>query len=179
MPAPVRQIKLAKVFREAELWGKIMECSYVSALNKYITAGNIHDLIWIAEGLHEKKIAQIADNISGNRQDARVILVAGPSSSGKTTFAQRLKVQLRVNGLRPVSISLDDYFVDRDKTPLDENGEFDFESIEAIDLELFNEHLARLLSGEAVELPFYNFLTGQREYRGHIIKFFKDPAIDY
>ncbi len=164
------QRKLADIFLEAESWGSILQCDYVATLNEQVEAGKGADIIRIAEALHEKKIAQIADFVAQNRNEARVILVAGPSSSGKTTFAQRLNIQLRVNGVRPVPISLDDYFVNRDSTPCDENGEPDFEAIEAIDLALFNEHLRRILDGEEVETPFYNFKTGKREYRGHKIK---------
>lgn len=162
--------KLFKVFQEAAEWGNILRCGYVATLNECTKTGQIRDIIRVAEALHEKKIAQIADFVSAHRNEVRVILVAGPSSSGKTTFAQRLNIQLRVNGVWPVPVSLDDYFVDREKTPLDENGDYDFEAIEAIDLELFNSHLARILAGEEVELPTFNFKTGQREYRGHRIK---------
>lgn len=162
--------KLFKVFQEAAEWGNILRCSYVANLNEHTKAGGIGDIIRVAEALHEKKLAEIADYIASHHNEVRVILVAGPSSSGKTTFAQRLNIQLRVNGLWPVPISLDDYFVDRDRTPVDENGEYDFEAIEAIDLPLFNAHLARILAGEEVEMPTYNFMTGKREYRGHRIK---------
>jgi len=177
LPPFVELPKLAKVFLEAEQWGKIMKCGYVGDLNQYIEEGNFTTIIRVAEALHEKKIAQIADFISEHRKEVRVILVAGPSSSGKTTFAQRLTIQLRVNGVRPVSISLDDYFVDRDFTPRDDKGNYDFEAIEAIDLELFNEHLTRLLEGEEVKIPSYNFMTGQREYRGHIIRIDKEQPL--
>ena len=169
--------KLAKVFLEAEQWGKIMHCGYVGDLNEYNEADQLIDIIRVAEALHEKKVAQIADFISEHRKEVRVILVAGPSSSGKTTFAQRLTIQLRVNGVRPVPISLDDYFVNRDNTPRDDKGDYDFEAIEAIDLELFNEHLTRILAGEEVKIPSYNFITGMREYRGHTIRINKDQPL--
>jgi uridine kinase len=169
LPQFIEQPKLAKIFLEAEQWGKILRCGYVATLNEAINDRKISDIIRVAEALHEKKLAQIADFIADHRKEVRVILVAGPSSSGKTTFAQRLSVQLRVNGVRTVPISLDDYFIDRLHTPRDENGDFDFESIEAIDLELFNEHLVRLLKGETVKIPTYDFMSGQREYRGHEI----------
>jgi len=164
------QHKLCKVFREAEQWAKILGCDYVASLNEQAQQGNADNIIRIAEALHEKKVAQIADRIVENIEDTRVILVAGPSSSGKTTFAQRLTIQLRVNGVRPVPISVDDYFVDRASTPRDQYGNYDFETIEAIDLNLFNEHLSKLLNGEEVEVPSYNFTTGRREYKGHAIK---------
>lgn len=169
LPAFVAQQKLSEIFLEAERWGTILECGYVATLNECVENGKINDIIRVAEALHEKKIAQIADFIA-EHNEVRLILIAGPSSSGKTTFAQRLTVQLRVNGMKPVALSLDNYFVDRDKTPKDENGAYDFEAIEAIDLELFNDQLARILNGEPVSVPSFNFMTGQREYRGNIIQ---------
>jgi len=162
--------KLFKTFREAEKWVEILEIDYVASLNHLIVSLQEGEFIRIAEALHEKKIAQIADNIAEDIGKKRLILIAGPSSSGKTTFAQRLMVQLKVNGIKPFAISLDDYFVDRDKTPLDEKGEYDFESLYAIDLELFNNDLKRILAGEEVEIPTFNFHTGKREYRGHKIQ---------
>lgn len=177
LPEFVEQPKLAQIFLEAEKWGTILRCGYVATLNEHVRNGKIQDIIRVAEALHEKKVAQIADFVSEHRKEVRVILVAGPSSSGKTTFAQRLGIQLRVNGVRPVPISLDDYFVDRGHTPRDENGDYDFEAIEAIDLPLFNEHLIRLLAGEEVKIPSFNFMSGQREYRGHIIKLDKDQPL--
>ena len=120
----------------------------------------------VSEALHEKKIAQIADMIN-ERKETKVVLIAGPSSSGKTTFANRLSVQLRVNGHVPIPISLDDYFVDREHTPKDENGEYDFESVYSLDLELFNSNLSGLLKGEEVEIPSFNFKKGEREWVGH------------
>ncbi|CVK21357.1 MULTISPECIES: nucleoside kinase [Sporomusa] len=177
LPKFVENPKLFKVFKEAAQWGNILRCAYVANLNECTGKEDITDIIRVAEALHEKKIAQIADFVASHRDEVRVILVAGPSSSGKTTFAQRLNIQLRVNGVWPVPLSLDDYFVDREKTPVDEHGEYDFESIEAIDLELFNSHLARILSGEEVEMPTFNFKTGQREYRGHRIKVDKSQPL--
>ncbi len=177
LPKFVEQPKLAQIFLEAERWGTILRCGYVATLNEHVRTGNIQDIIRVAEALHEKKVAQIADFVSDHRKEVRIILVAGPSSSGKTTFAQRLGIQLRVNGVRPMPISLDDYFVDRAHTPRDENGDYDFEDIEAIDLPLFNEHLIRLLEGEEVRIPYFNFLTGQREYNGHNIKLDKDQPL--
>ncbi|MCD6463701.1 MAG: nucleoside kinase, partial [Thermotogae bacterium] len=126
-------------------------------------------LILVAEMLHEYKIALIAHEIA-RRRTVRLVLVAGPSSSGKTTFAKRLSLQLKALGLVTVPISLDDYFVDREKTPRDENGEYDFESIEALDLELFNHHLSKLLAGEEVEIPRFNFIEGKREWVGRRLK---------
>jgi uridine kinase len=132
--------------------------------------GDPGDLIRVAEAFQEKKISQVADMITSNIDRIRIVLIAGPSSSGKTTFSKRLSIQLRVNGLNPYAISLDDYFVDREKTPRDEKGDFDFESIDAIDRELFNEHLIKLIQGEEIELPRYNFKTGMREYHGEKLK---------
>ncbi|ADL08344.1 nucleoside kinase [Thermosediminibacter oceani] len=177
LPTFKEQPKLFKVIRESERWAHILGVADAGALNDYITSGRAGEIIRIAEALHEKKIAQIADTISENRDMLRVILIAGPSSSGKTTFAQRLMVQLRVNGLRPVSISLDDYFVDRDKTPLDSDGKPDFEALEAIDLKLFNQHLAALIQGKEVYLPKYNFITGKREFQKFPVKIDKDQPI--
>lgn len=177
IPPYVEQPKLFSIFREAEKWAEILEVKDVGSLNDQIAAGNAGDLIRVSEAFHEKKIAQIADLITKERDQIRVILIAGPSSSGKTTFAQRLLVQLRVNGLKPVTISLDDYFVSREETPLDENGEPDFEALEAIELDLFNEHLTKLIQGVEVEIPFFNFKTGRREYRGRKVKVKPDQPI--
>lgn len=177
LPAFINQPKLAQIFLEAERWGNILGCGYVAALNDFITTNKFSDIIRVAEALHEKKLAQIADFIAGHSDQVRVILIAGPSSSGKTTFARRLDIQLRVNGIRPVPISLDDYFVDREHTPRDENGDYDFEALEAIDLELFNRHLIQLLRGEEVDLPTFNFLTGKREYQGNKIRLDKDQPL--
>ncbi|WP_291583353.1 nucleoside kinase [Clostridium sp. UBA6640] len=161
--------KLAKVFYEAEKWGGTINIEDVGALNKIIDNGDIVNLIRVSEAQQEKKIAYIADKISENKS-INLVLVAGPSSSGKTTFSKRLGIQLSVNGLIPIPISLDDYFVDREDTPMDEFGEYDFESIYAVDLELFNNHLQILLSGGEVEVPNYNFKTGKREWNGHKMK---------
>lgn len=171
------QVKLSRIFREAERWAHILGVADVGALNDSITSGRAGEIIRIAEALHEKKIAQIADIIFENRDKMRIILIAGPSSSGKTTFAHRLMVQLRVNGLRPVSISLDDYFLEREKTPVDEEGKPDFEALEAIDIRLFNQQLTRLIQGKEVLLPRFNFHTGKREYQNMPIKIDKDQPI--
>jgi len=170
------QKKLAKVFLEANKWADILDLSYVGPLNEKIKNGEIEEVIKVSEALHEKKIANIADLICED-EDIKVILIAGPSSSGKTTFSKRLAVYLKVNGKRPITISLDDYFVDREKTPLNQKGEYDFESIEAIDLELLNEDLLKLIEGEEVELPKFNFITGKRERSGKRVKVDKDHPI--
>jgi len=173
----IPQPKLAGIYKEAEEWAKIMNINTVGALNDLIEKGQYPDLIRTVEALHEKKISQIADEIIKNKEKGRIILIAGPSSSGKTSFAQRLSTQLRVNKLSPVSISLDDYFVDRDATPKDEDGNYDFESIYAIDLKLFNEHLEKLILGYEVEIPYFNFKLGKREYRGRKLKVTQDQPI--
>lgn len=158
--------KLAKVFEETENWARILDVADVGALNDKVVSGEIDNLVLVAEGLHEKKIANIADKIYNNMDKIKVVLIAGPSSSGKTTFSKRLSIQLRVLGLRPYAISLDDYFVERNYTPKDENGNYDFESIGALDIKLFNEHLSELLEGKEIEFPRFNFVTGQREKSG-------------
>jgi uridine kinase len=173
VPSP----RLAKVFGESERWGRILEVDYLASLNEKIASGKGHEIIRISEALHEKKIAAIADSITAEKNRIRLILIAGPSSSGKTTFAQRLMVQLRVNGLRPVSISVDDYFVDRAHTPIGADGKPDFECLEAIDLDLFNEHLRALIAGRPVQLPRYSFIKGTREKSDHILQITQDQPI--
>ena len=163
------QRKLAMIHQEAKEWADMLHVPHVSALNDMITQDKIDDLIRVNEALHEKKIAYIADTISDN-PSIRVVLIAGPSSSGKTTFAQRLLIQLRVIGHHPVSISMDNYFVDRANTPIDEEGNYDYDSLAAVDIDLFNEQLTRLIEGEDVEMPIYNFKTGRREETGTTIR---------
>ncbi|WP_157047288.1 nucleoside kinase [Alkaliphilus metalliredigens] len=177
IPVFEEQPKLFKIFRESEKWGKILDVDHVASLNDLIVEREEGEFIRIAEALHEKKIAEIADQITENIDRKRVILIAGPTSSGKTTFSKRLAIQLKVNGLKPIPISLDDYFVNREDTPLGEDGEYDFESLHSIDLELFNEHLELLIKGEEVEIPTFNFHIGKREYKGHKVKIGKDQPI--
>lgn len=155
------QPKLSNIYHEAEQWSKLLGVDKVITLNKIIEDNEYPDVIRTVEALHEKKLSQIADIVK--EKGKRVILIAAPSSSGKTSFAHRLSIHLRVNNLKPVSISLDDYFVDREDTPLDEFGNYDFESIYAIDLDRFNSDLKRLLNGEEISLPKFNFKTGKRE----------------
>lgn len=162
--------KLAKVFKETEGWARILDVADVGSLNNKVTSGQSDNLILVAEGLQEKKIANIADKIYDHKDKLKVVLIAGPSSSGKTTFSKRLSIQLQVLGLRPYAISLDDYFVPRELTPLDEEGNYDFECLEALDTALFNEHLSRLLNGEEIEFPRFNFITGTRENSGNRFK---------
>ena len=177
VPPMMKQRKLSMILSEADRWADILKCNYVTNLNDYIKENKSGDIIRISEALHEKKIAQIADHIVEDTQHLRLILIAGPSSSGKTTFAQRLRIQLLVNGLNPTSISLDDYFLDRELTPKNEHGEYDFESLYALDLDLFNKHMLALLNGEAVEIPVYNFTTGYREWKNHIVQVEKNQPI--
>jgi len=170
IPPYVNQRKLFSVFRETEDWGRILDVSDVGALNDKVSSGEMGDIIRISEALHEKKIAKIADMITEQKDKVKIVLIAGPSSSGKTTFSKRLSIQLRVNGLKPYAISLDDYFLNRDETPKNAAGEYDFESIYALDLKLLNEHLYKLLNREEIELPTFNFMKGCREYKGNKLK---------
>lgn len=169
--------KLSKVFREAEEWAKILDVVDIGSLNEKVDNGEIKDFILVAEALHEKKIANIADRIYENKDRIKIVLIAGPSSSGKTTFSKRLSVQLRVLGLKPHPISLDDYFLERDKTPRTKDGSYDFENVNALDLDLFNRHLTQLLEGEEVELPLFNFVTGKREKSGKRFRMDKDSIL--
>ncbi|MPM83383.1 Uridine kinase [bioreactor metagenome] len=169
------QPKLASVYQEAELWSKLIGVDKVTTLNKIIENDEYPEVIRTVEALHEKKLSQIADMIKD--QGKRVILIAAPSSSGKTSFAHRLSIHLRVNSLKPVSISLDDYFVNREDTPLDEFGNFDFESIYAIDLERFNKDLKDLLDGKEISLPKFNFKLGIREETGKKLKIDENQPI--
>ena len=168
--------KLAWALEEYETIYKILNVGTVYRLNTAVKENRIKDLILLSEALHEKKIAQIADKIT-NKKGVKIILIAGPSSSGKTTFAQRLGIQLRLNGLRPVTISVDNYFVERDQTPRNEKGEYDFESIKAIDTDLFNKHLLALLNGEEVEMPEFDFHEGRKKYNGNKVKMAKDDVL--
>ncbi|TZE82561.1 nucleoside kinase [Calorimonas adulescens] len=162
---PFRDLpKLAAVFKESENWGRILNISYAASLNRDIETGQAKDLVLISEALHEKKIAEIADMISRNSEGTRLICIAGPSSSGKTSFSKRLSIQLRVNGLRPLPISLDNFYLPRELCPRDANGEYDFESIEALDLNLFNETMKSLIQGNEVRLPVFTFKSGIREF---------------
>ena len=155
---------------------KILDVSTIYKLNNIIEHGNIKYLIMLEEALHEKKIANIADKIAENK-NIKMVLIAGPSSSGKTTFAQRLGLQLRINGLKPVTISVDNYFVERPNTPLDENGEYDFENIEAIDLDLFNKDLTALLNGEVIQCPEFDFSVGTKRYKGKTMHLADDEIL--
>ncbi len=162
----ILQEKLFGIFKEHKKRAELLDVPNLGMLNEYTLKGQSGDIIKISEALHEKKIAEIANMIDARRNHVKVVLIAGPSASGKTTFSKRLAVQLAVNGLVPHMISLDDYFVDREKTPRDEHGNYDFESLEAIDVDFFNEQLIQLFDGEEVELPRFNFMLGRSEPSG-------------
>ena len=164
-----RQSKLAATLQEYARWCEITGVKGVGTLNKVISEGNAVSLINIAEALHERKYADIADMIYERRDRARIILIAGPSSSGKTSSSKRLAIQCKVLGLNPKVIELDNYFVNRELTPKDENGEYDFESLHAMDLDLLNSQLNDLIAGKTVEIPYFNFKTGRRESRGDMM----------
>mgnify|MGYP000171666887 CR=1 FL=1 len=164
-----KQDKMFDIFKEHHRWQDILGIRTVGDFNQAIDAGHATDIINISEALQEKKIAQIAEDIA-NRQGVKLVLLAGPSSSGKTTSCKRLSIQLAVNGLKPLQISLDDYFVDRDRTPKDDNGEYDFESIYALNLDLLNEQFNALFRGEEVELPKYDFPSGKSVKSGKKLK---------
>jgi uridine kinase len=167
----VRQEKLLNVYREHLDFLNIIGMNNVGDLNKAKLDGRMSEVIQVAEAYQSKQIEKIAEEIARRfRQGVRVVLISGPSSSGKTTFRMRLEIQLLVNLLKPVGFSLDDYFLERDKTPLDEHGEKDYESLYALDLELVEEHLLKLMQGEEVELPSYNFVTGRREFKNNFLK---------
>ena len=176
MPEFKETKKLSWALEEFEKIHSVLDVLTVYKLNKAIEENRIEDVIMLAEALHEKKIANIADDIT-KRKGVKMILIAGPSSSGKTTFAQRLGIQLRLNGLKPVTISVDNYFVERQDTPRDENGEYNFECIEAIDLKLFNEHLVKLLNGEEIEIPEFDFSVGTKRYNGKKMKLAEDEVL--
>ncbi len=157
--------KVFDVLRKSEEWGKMLELSTVGELNNLISKGNLSEMILVQEAIQEKQIGDIAGMIAAD-PSKRIIMIAGPSSSGKTTFSHRLSVQLRAHGLKPHPIACDNYFVEREDTPKDENGKYNFECLGALDIELFNDHMNRLLAGETVEVPEFNFITGKKEYKG-------------
>jgi uridine kinase len=165
LPPLAPQPKLFAAYRETRRWNELLGLANVGSLNRMCLSGEISEQIRIAEGFHEKKIAGIADLVAQESRRVRFVLVAGPSSSGKTTFIRRLAVQLRVNGIQPVGLSLDNYFLDRDRTPVGADGKPDYEALEALDLELFNAHLAALQRGDEAEMPRYDFVRGKRADR--------------
>ena len=165
----IRQDKMFEIFKEHHRWQRILGVSTVGDFNEVVAKGGSTDLINISEALQEKKIASIADMIA-ERRDVRIVLIAGPSSSGKTTFCKRLSIQLLASGIKPRLVSLDDYFVDRDKTPKDETGDYDYESLYALNIPLLNEQFNKLFAGEEVTLPKYNFQTGKSEPDGTTLR---------
>ncbi len=180
-PAEVQELivqkKMFEIFAEYSHWNRVLKVTKVSDLNESATNGKAETLIKVSEALHEKKIAQIADSIASQRDKIRIVLISGPSSSGKTTFSKRLAIQLLVNGIRPLNLSLDNYFVDRVNTPKDEHGEYDFESLDALDLKAFNDDLLALLKGEEIEVPKFSFETGVRSYNGERLKMSKENIL--
>jgi len=168
--------KLLETLEEYDDIHKDIDIYTIGRLNKAVRENRIKEVILIDEALHEKKISDIADSIL-KKENIKMILIAGPSSSGKTTFAQRLGIQLKINGIKPVTISVDNYFVERENTPRDENGKYDFEALEAIDLELFNNDLKKLLNDEEIEMPKFNFETGHKEYDGTKLKLKDDEVL--
>lgn len=170
------QIKLFNTLKESNQWGRTMEVDTIGALNDVIASGRINELMLVQEAFQEKKIAQIAQQIV-DAKTKKIIMIAGPSSSGKTSFSHRLSIQLMTHGLKPHPIAVDNYFVNRADTPLDEDGNYNFECIEAIDIEQFNKDMAGLLRGETVEIPSFNFKTGQREYKGNYLTIGKDDIL--
>jgi uridine kinase len=176
MPRFPNPRKLFQVFEEYEQWAEILGISDIISLNERIEQGEISDVIKIAEALHEKKIAQIADEVRRQSKRLKIILIAGPSASGKTTFSKRLAIQLRVNCLNPITISIDNYFKERDDTPRLPDGSYDFESIKAIDVGLLNYHLLRLLKGQRVRIPDFDFATGSR-LRGDVLRMSRNQIL--
>lgn len=172
----VRQDKMFEIFKEHHRWQKILGMSTVGDFNQAVKRGHSTDLINVSEALQEKKISQIADMIVA-RKGVRVVLISGPSSSGKTTFCKRLSIQLLTCGIKPVQISLDDYFVDREQTPKDKNGEYDYESLYALNIPLLNKQLNALFAGDEVELPHYNFQTGRSEKSGHRLRLLPENVL--
>lgn len=168
--------KIYQVLKESVKWGERLNVSHVGALNEQIAEGNINELILIQEALQEKKIAEIAEKIGADRSK-KFVMIAGPSSSGKTTFSHRLSVQLKAQGLIPHPIAADDYFVNRVNSPKNPDGSYNFEVLESLDVEQFNKDMTALLSGETVEMPRYQFKTGEREYRGDYLKLGKDDIL--
>ena len=170
------QMKVFEVLKEATQWGEMMGVPTIGAVNDKITNGTIGNIMLVQEALQEKKIADIATEIA-NRQGVKFVMIAGPSSSGKTSFSHRLSIQLMAQGLKPHPIPVDNFFKNREDTPVDEDGKLDYEVIEALDVKLFNEIMERLLKGEKVEMPEFNFVTGKREYHKDYLKLNDDDIL--
>jgi uridine kinase len=169
--------KMYDIYKEYVSWNKIMKINNVGDFNIACRNNQSFNMIKVSEALHEKKVASIADMISHRAEKVRFVLISGPSSSGKTTFSKRLSIQLMVSGLKPVALSLDNYFVNRDDTPRDENGELDFEHLYALDLLTFNQNLRQLLDGEEIDIPSFNFEEGKRHYRGEKLRLHEDSIL--
>lgn len=169
------QYKLQAAFDEAHEWGRLMKAEFLDDVNETVRKGEAGILILMAEAFHEKKLAETAEKIAAGGK--RIILVAGPSSSGKTTFSRRLSVQLRVHGLRPIYMGTDDYFLDRENAPRDEKGEYRFEDLDALDLDLFNRDINNLLAGEMVDMPVFDFIEGKKKFGTRLTKIEKDQPI--
>jgi uridine kinase len=176
IPNERRYPQLISAFLEYGGWLNLLGVRDVAALNNAVESGRIREVVLVSEALHEQRVAKLASNIADRHDRVRLVFVAGPSSAGKTTFTRRLAIQLLAHGVRPVYIGLDNYFVDREQTPLDEQGEYDFEALESIDLHFFHEQIPRLMRGEMVTLPHYNFVTGLRE-SGPTVKIGEDHVI--
>ena len=168
--------KVFQVLRKSETWGKMLDLSTVGELNNLISKGNLSEMILVQEAIQEKQIGDIAGQIASD-PSKRIIMIAGPSSSGKTTFSHRLSVQLRAHGLKPHTIACDNYFVEREETPKDADGKYNFECLGALDTKLFNDQMNRLLAGETVEIPEFNFITGKKEYKGKQILTLKEDDV--
>ena len=176
VPPFVPQNKVFRVLKESAKWGDLLGISTVGDLNDCISQGGLHPLIMTQEALQERKIAEIASQIAADHS-RKFIMIAGPSSSGKTTFSRRLSIQLSAAGLKPHPISVDNYFVEREQTPRDANGDYNFECLEAMDIELFNQQMCDLLAGKTVELPYFNFKTGKKEYNGDYLTMGEDDIL--
>jgi len=173
----VEQNKMYEIFKEFKQWGKIFNVSTIGRINQTVMNKTIGEILKISEALHEKKVAQIADRICNEADKKKIILIAGPSSSGKTTFSKRLAIQLKVAGKKPIQISLDDYFLDREDTPKDENGVYDFETIYALDIELLNNNMNTLMSGGEIKIPRFSFVTGKRYFQGDTMRMNDDDIL--
>jgi uridine kinase len=173
----VVQNKMFDIFQEFSEWNRVLNVRNLADINESCTNGKAETLIKISEALHEKKIGHIADMIEARKKSVKLVLISGPSSSGKTTFGKRLAIQLMVAGMKPLNLSLDNYFVNRENTPLDEHGQYDFEALNALDIELFNQQLLDLLAGKEVNIPKFNFETGQRYYDGEKLKMNADNIL--
>lgn len=176
VPEFMPQKKLFNVLKESTRWAEMLDISTVGALNEHITKGDMSSLMLAQEALQEQKIVELVKKIQ-EREGIKFIMIAGPSSSGKTTFSHRLSIQLMANGYKPHPIGVDDYFVEREQTPKDENGNYNFEDLHAIDIELFNDNMNRLLKGEEVDMPTFNFKTGRKEYHDNKLQLGKDDIL--